>query len=47
MQDDVSENPDGKFTRTESWMGIKKTNGTTAFDPNLYGENRWPMPYQE
>lgn len=47
VQDDVSENPDGKFTRTESWMGVKKVEGTTAFDPDLYGENRWPMPYQE
>ena len=47
VQDDVSENPDGKFTRTESWMGVKKVEGTTAFDPDLYGEKRWPMPYQE
>ena len=45
VQDDVAELPDGKFTRTESWMGIKKVSGTTAFDPDLYGQNRWPMPY--
>lgn len=48
VQDDVTELPDGKFTRTESWMGVKKTDaqsGTTAFDPDLYGENRWTMPY--
>ena len=47
VQDDVAENPDGKFTLTESWMGVKKVDGVTAFDPDLYGENRWPMPYQE
>ncbi len=47
VQDDVSENPDGKFTRTESWMGVQKVNGTTAFDPDLYGAKRWPMPYQK
>lgn len=45
VQDDVSELPDGKFTRTESWMGIKKTDGQNAWDPDLYGANRWPMPY--
>ena len=50
VQDDVAELPDGKFSRTESWMGVKKTDaqsGTTAFDPDLYGKNRGPMPYQE
>ena len=46
VQDDVAELPDGKFSRTESWMGVEKTEGTTAFDPDLYGPNRWPMPYQ-
>lgn len=48
VQDDVAELPDGKFSRTESWMGIKKTDaqsGTTAFDPDLYGPNRWSMPF--
>lgn len=47
VQDDVAELPDGKFSRAESWMGIKKVQGQTAFDPDLYGANRWPMPYQE
>ena len=47
VQDDVAELPDGKFTHTESWMGIKKVQGQTAFDPDLYGEDRWPMPYTQ
>ena len=46
VQDDVGELPDGKFTRTESWMGIKKTDGQNAWDPDLYGANRWSMPYE-
>ena len=44
VQDDVAEMPDGKFTRTESWMGVVKVKGTTAFDPDLYGPARWTMP---
>ena len=49
-QDDTTEQGDGSFIRTESWMGVKKTDvpqGTTAFDPDLYGPNRWKIPYTE
>lgn len=46
VQDDVTEQGDGSFVRTESWMGIKKTDGNNSpWDADLYGENRWPMPY--
>ena len=46
VQDDVVEQGDGSFVRTESWMGIKK-NGPNAspWDPDLYGPDMWPMPY--
>ena len=46
VQDDVGETADGKFTRTESWMGILKTSDNQhPWDPDLYGDNRWDMPY--
>lgn len=47
MQDDVDETADGKWARTESWWGIKKTDANDGhpWDPNLYGPNRWSMPY--
>lgn len=41
-QDDVAETADGKWRRTESWMGIKKTLG--SWDSDLYGESGWKMP---
>ena len=49
VQDDAQEQTDGKWTRTESWMGIAKTdsNNNSPWDENLYGANRWPMPYQQ
>ena len=47
-QDDASKRSDGKWDRTESWMGIPKTDSPTEspWDDNLYGTtNRWAMPY--
>lgn len=45
VQDDVQETGDGKFTRTESWMGILiTTSNAHPWDPDLYGDDRWPMP---
>lgn len=43
-QDDVAETGDGRWQRTESWMGIPKADGAAGWDADLYGENRWPMP---
>lgn len=46
VQDDVTEQGDGSFIRTESWMGIKKNGSNDSpWDQDLYGTNRWPMPY--
>ena len=40
-QDDCSQNADGTWSRTQSWMGA------VSWDENLYGtEDRWPMPYE-
>jgi len=49
VQDDAQEQTDGNWTRTESWMGIAKSdsNNNSPWDENLYGANRWPMPYQQ
>ena len=50
VQDDAREQPDGKWTRTESWMGILKTTTTPhPWDSNLYGtgNDRWNMPHQK
>jgi hypothetical protein len=44
IQDDCDEQSDGMWSRTESWMGMKETDG--SWDEDLYGENRWPMPLQ-
>ena len=44
VQDDVSETGDGKWQRTESWMGIPKADGAAGWDADLYGASRWPMP---
>ena len=44
VQDDAQEQPDGKWTRTQSWMGCLSSEG--GWDANLYGTtDRWPMPY--
>ena len=47
VQDDAQEQHDGKWTRTESWMGIAKSDNpnNSPWDADLYGANRWPMPY--
>lgn len=46
-QDDADEQSDTKWIRTESWMGIPKTDGenNSPWDADLYGDNRWSMPY--
>lgn len=46
-QDDADEQSDTKWIRTESWMGIPKTDGenNAPWDADLYGDNRWSMPY--
>ena len=48
MQDDCDESADGKWTRTESWWGLLKTEGNNGepWDADLYGANRWPVPLQ-
>ncbi len=47
-QDDLDELPDGKWTRTESWMGILKADdpsgGNSPWDADLYGAGRWTFP---
>ena len=47
-QDDLDELPDGKWTRTESWMGILKADdpsgGNSPWDAELYGAGRWKFP---
>lgn len=43
IQDDCDEQSDGDWLRTESWMGISNADG--KWDEDLYGTNRWPMPY--
>jgi hypothetical protein len=45
VQDDVVESGDNKWTRTESWMGIKTSDTSSGWDAELYGDNRWSMPY--
>ena len=49
VQDDALEQPDGKWTRVESWMGIAKSDSPddSPWDADLYGANRWPMPYEQ
>ena len=49
VQDDAQEQTDGKWTRTESWMGIAKSDNPddSPWDADLYGANRWPMPYEQ
>lgn len=45
IQDDTQEQPDGKWTRTESWMGVQTWSTKDAWDPNLYGPNAWTFPH--
>lgn len=47
-QDDAEEVGGCKWTRTEAWMGIPKSDNQdgSPWDEDLYGENRWGMPYQ-
>lgn len=48
VQDDADQQQDGKWSRTEAWMGIPRPSNQNAdlpWDADLYGENRWPMPY--
>ena len=47
MQDDVDEQADNTFVRTESWWGIKTSDSPSGQNPwnrNLYGPNRWGFP---
>lgn len=44
IQDDCDEQSDRMWSRIESWMGMKKSDG--SWDEDLYGKNRWPMPLQ-
>lgn len=47
VQDDADQGTDSNWTRTESWMGIKKTDSKdlNPWDADLYGANRWAMPH--
>lgn len=47
VQDDCDEQQDRTWMRTESWIGILKTdeNEGHPWDPDLYGPNRWKMPH--
>ena len=47
VQDDCDEPQNGTWMRTESWIGILKTdqNRGTPWDSDLYGDNRWQMPH--
>ena len=49
VRDDAQQQTDGNWTRTESWMGIAKTDdpNSSPWDADLYGGNRWPMPYED
>ena len=47
VQDDCDEQQNGTWMRTESWIGILKSdqNQGTPWDTDLYGVNRWQMPH--
>jgi hypothetical protein len=46
VQDDADEDQAGNWTRVRSWIGIRRdSSGDSAWDEDLYGEERWPMPY--
>ena len=47
VQDDIDQTGAGQYSRVRSWMGIKKTTQNQhPWDPDLYGQSRWPMPLQ-
>jgi len=46
IQDDADQTSANEWQRVESWMGIKKASqNDSPWDADLYGANRWPMPY--
>lgn len=46
VQDDTDEDQAGDWTRVRSWIGIRRdSSGDSAWDEDLYGKDRWPMPY--
>ncbi len=47
VRDDAQQLTDGNWTRIEAWWGIAKTDDPddSPWDADLYGVNRWPMPY--
>ena len=49
VRDDAQQQTDGNWTRTESWMGIANGDDPdgSPWDADLYGANRWPMPYED
>lgn len=45
-QDDFDPTEGNTWTRTESWMGILKTeDNPSPWDEDLYGDSRWSMPH--
>ena len=48
-RDDAQQQTDGNWTRTEAWWGIAKSDdpNDSPWDADLYGANRWPMPYED
>lgn len=49
VRDDAQQQTDGNWARTESWMGIANGDDPdgSPWDADLYGANRWPMPYED
>ncbi len=49
VKDDADELDNSNWTRTEAWWGIPKTDdpNNSPWDADLYGANRWPMPYED
>lgn len=46
VQDDTDEDQAGDWTRVRSWIGIRRdSSGESVWDEDLYGDDRWPMPY--
>lgn len=48
IKDDADEQSDGNWARVEGWMGIPSSDGSggSPWDADLYGEDRWSMPYE-
>lgn len=49
MQDDEIEQPNGEWQRVESWWGLPyttKDHTDSPWDPDLYGPERWSIPYE-